>query len=238
MLQNLQKKQSEVEKNRQQVKAQSELAEVEQVAAAEANQIAQEQLALARPILVRAQEAVDSMDKDSLVNIKSLKKVHPALRETFEAICIMFNRPPRRVDGGAPGVKIDDYWPETLSLVNDVQFIKRVKGLDPEKLSKETINKLKKYVGHTKKERDDKLAAVQSGYSAVANLYQWVCASYDYWLVYQEILPKKLEAEYSLISAIMRCPKIPSTNILMTKTLSNPSNVWLAYVYLASNFIY
>jgi hypothetical protein len=87
------------------------------------------------------------MDKDSLVNIKSLKKVYPALRETFAAICIMFNRLPRRVDGGAPGVKIDDYWPEKLSLVNDVQFIKRVQGLDPEKLSKETINKLKNMSG-------------------------------------------------------------------------------------------
>jgi hypothetical protein len=32
-------------------------------------------------------------------------------------------------------------------------------------------------------------------------------------------------------------PGDASTNILIIKNLSNPSNAWLAYVYLASNFI-
>ena len=195
MLKDLNVKKEEVEVNRQEVKAQSDLAEQEAHKAAEINRVAQEKFAGAQPILKAAQEAVDSIDKDSLSNIKTLKKIHPALRETFDAICIIFGRPPRKVDGSVPGVKIDDYWPETLSLLNDVQFIKKVKSYEVEKISKETINKLKKYVGSNKKEREDKLQAVQSGYQAVANLYQWVCASYDYWFTYQEILPIQREAE-------------------------------------------
>ena len=195
MLIDLQTKQHEVEQTKAEVKEQSDLAEKEAAAAAETNRIAQKQLAAAQPILEAAQEAVDSMDKDSLVNIKTLKKIHPALRETFEAICIIFGRAPRRVDGDIPGTKKDDYWPETLSLLNDFQFIRKVKMFEVEKLTKETINKLKKYVGANKSERDKKLAEVQGGYQAVGNLYQWVCASYDYWFVYQEVLPKKIEAE-------------------------------------------
>jgi len=195
MLSDLTIKQNEVEQTRESVKQQSDIAEKEAYEAEKINRIAQDKLAEAQPILRAAQEAVDSMDKDSLVNIKQLKKIHPALRETFEAICIIFGRQPRKVESGVPGVKEDDYWPETLQLLNDVKFIQKVKTFEVEKIAKEIILKLKKYVGANKKERDEKLAAVQSGYQAVGNLYLWVCASYDYWFVYQEILPKKLEAE-------------------------------------------
>jgi hypothetical protein len=185
MLKDLQIKHAEVEETRAAIQKQSELAEIEAAAAAETNRIAQEKLAAAQPILQAAQDAVDSMDKDSLTNIKHLKKIHPALRETFDAICIIFDRKPRG----------DDYWPETLVLLNDVQFIKKVKGYPVEAMSRQTVEKLRKYVGANKQQRDEKLQKVQSGYQAVANLYLWVCASYDYWYVYQEILPKKLEAE-------------------------------------------
>ena len=195
MLLDLQQKRGEVEDTRAQVQEQSQLAEIEAAAAKETNKIAQEKLAAAQPILQAAQDAVDSIDRDSLVNIKTLKKIHPALRETFDAICIIFGRQPRKVDSGVPGVKEDDYWPETLSLLNDIQFIKKVKMFEIEKLTRETINKLRKYVGANKKEREEKRAAVESGYVAAANLYNWVCASYDYWFIYQEILPKKIEAE-------------------------------------------
>ena len=195
MLKDLEVKQTEVERIQVDVKAQSEVAEQEAAEAAEINRIAQEKLAEAQPILQSAQEAVDSMDRASLVNIKTLKSIHPALRETFEAICIIFGRSPRRVDTGVPGEKKDDYWPETLSLLNDIQFIKKVKTYEVEKMTKQTIDKLKKYVGENKQEREKKLEAVKSGYQAVANLYLWVCASFDYWHVYQEILPKKIEAD-------------------------------------------
>ena len=195
MLKELTVKQAEVEKTQASVKEQSEIAEKEAKEASETNRDAQEKLAAAQPILMAAQEAVDSMDKNSLTNIKQLKVIHPALRATFEAICIIFGRQPRKVEGSTPGVKEDDYWPETITLINDIQFIKKVKNYEVEKISKQTIDKLKKYVGANKQERDQKLAAVQSGYQAVANLYLWVCASYDYWHVYQEILPKKIAAE-------------------------------------------
>jgi hypothetical protein len=195
MLAELERKRADVEETRAAIRKQSEIAEVEAAAAKETNRIAQEKFAAAEPILRAAQDAVDSMDKDSLVNIKQLKKIHPALRETFEAICIIFEKKPRRVDGDIPGVKIDDYWAETLVLLNDVQFIKRVKSYPIETMSRQTVDKLRKYVGANEQQRKERLIKVQGGYQAVANLFLWVCSSYDYWFVYQEILPKRLEAE-------------------------------------------
>ncbi|EAY20056.1 Dynein heavy chain family protein [Trichomonas vaginalis G3] len=194
MMQQLQVRQGEVETTKQAVEKQSELAEIEEQKASEKNAIAQGKLAEAQPILEGAQKAVDSIDKDSLTNIKTLKKISPALRETFDAICIIFQRSPKKVDGPQPGVKIDDYWPETLSLLNDVQFIKKVKQLDVKEIPKSVIDKLKKYVPTDKSIRDAKIAEIVKGYSAVSNLYQWVIATYDYWNVYQTIIPVQNEA--------------------------------------------
>ncbi|EAY14826.1 Dynein heavy chain family protein [Trichomonas vaginalis G3] len=195
MLKDLGAKQADVEKIREDVKKQSELAEAEAAEATRTNDIAQAEVEKAQPLLDSAIEAVDKIDNNSLSNIKQLKSIHPALRETFEAICIIFGRRPRKVEGPTPGSKIDDYWPETLSLLADSNFVKKVKSFQPDTMSKETISKLAKYVPKSQKERDEKLAAAQSGYAAVGNLYRWVCASYQYWFVWQDILPLKKAAE-------------------------------------------
>ncbi|EAY07015.1 Dynein heavy chain family protein [Trichomonas vaginalis G3] len=195
LIKDLQKKQADVEQTRTAIKEQSEKAEVEATAAAEANKIAQEKLNEAKPILQGAQDAIDMIDRDSIVNIKQLKKIHPALREAFEAICILFGRQPRKVDSGTPGVKTEDYWPEALVLLNDVAFLKKIRNFQPDTITKETIKKLAKYVPTDKKTREDKLADVRSGYHAVGNIYFWLCSLYDYWYVHQEIIPLQNEAD-------------------------------------------
>ncbi|OHT16390.1 Dynein heavy chain family protein [Tritrichomonas foetus] len=188
-------KSKEVEETRKEVQGKSEIAEAEAKEAAQTNEVAQEQLALAQPILDQAQNAVNKLDKNALVEIKKLHKPSAGMKDTFDAVCIMFDKLPRRVAGEKPGEKVDDYWPEAVSLLNDVQFIKNVQNFKPESLKPENINKLKKYVPVKEELRAEKRKAAQDSFLAVANLYNWVCASFDYWHVYQEILPKKLAAE-------------------------------------------
>ncbi|KAK8860630.1 hypothetical protein M9Y10_012295 [Tritrichomonas musculus] len=195
VLQDLTVKRNEVEETRKEVQGKSEIAEKEAEEAAETNRIAQEQLELAKPLLREAQEAVQRLDKDSLVNIKKLHQPSAGMKDTFDAICIMFGRSPKKVDGPNPGEKVDDYWPEAVSLLNDIQFIKNVTNFKIETISKNTIEKLKKYVPQNKELRNMKRAAAVASFMAVGALYDWVCASFDYWFVYQEILPKKLAAE-------------------------------------------
>ncbi|OHT17559.1 Dynein heavy chain family protein [Tritrichomonas foetus] len=195
MLQDLTVKRGEVEETRKEVQGKSEIAEKEAEEAAEANKIAQEQLELAQPLLKEAQDAVQKLDKDSLVNIKKLHNPSAGMKDTFDAICIMFGRNPRKVDGPNPGEKVDDYWPEAVSLLNDIQFVKNVTNFKIENITKNTIEKLKKYVPQNKEIRTQKKNAAVASFQAVGALYDWVCASFDYWFVYQEILPRKLAAE-------------------------------------------
>jgi hypothetical protein len=107
----------------------------------------------------------------------------------------MFGRTPRKVDGPTPGSKEDDYWLETLTLLNDVTFIKNVTNFKIEALSREAIQKLRKYVPANHQARADKRKAAQQSFAAVAALYDWVCASFDCWFVFQEILPLKQAAD-------------------------------------------
>jgi hypothetical protein len=195
MLQDLHVNQSKVEETRKDIQAKSEVAEKEAGEAAEINRIAQEQLARAQPILEEAQDAVKKLDKNSLVEIKKLHQPSGGMKETFEAICIMFGRNPRKLDGPSPGEKIEDYWPEAVVLLNGVSFIKDVQGFEITKMEEKTLIKLKKYVPTNRELRAEKRKAALSSFQAVAALYDWVCASYDYWYVYQEILPKKLAAD-------------------------------------------
>ncbi|EAY21562.1 Dynein heavy chain family protein [Trichomonas vaginalis G3] len=185
----------EAEKSREVVKQQSLVAEKNASEANKANKIAQEQLKLAQPLLSDAQAAVMKLDKDSLVSIKKLHAPSTGMRDTFDAICIMFNRNPKKVDNPSTGLREDDYWPETIALLNDVQFVKNVTNFKVERLTQDQINKLKKYVPKEKPARMEKLRAANASFQAVAALYEWVCASFDYWHVYQEILPKQKMAE-------------------------------------------
>ena len=195
MLQNLTVNRAEVEQTRKEVQTKSEIAEKEAEEADEINKVAQEQLALAQPILKQAQDAVNKLDKNSLVEIKKLHQPTSGMKDTFDAICIMFGRNPKRVDGPTRGEKVDDYWPEAVSLLNDVKFITNIQSFNPAEIDQKTIAKLKKYVPTNKDQRAEKRKAALASFQSVAALYDWVCASYDYWFVYQEILPKKLAAE-------------------------------------------
>ena len=195
MMKELTVKRGEVEETRREVQGKSEIAEREAAQAAETNRIAQEQLEMAQPILEEAQEAVQRLDKNSLVEIKKLHQPSSGMVDTFEAVCILFGRNPRKIDGPNPGEKIDSYWPEAVALLNDVQFIKNVQGFKPETIPKPTIEKLRKYCPANPQVRAEKRKAALASFQAVAALYDWVCASFDYWFVYQEILPKKLAAE-------------------------------------------
>ena len=194
-LKELKIKSEEVEETRREVQGKREIAEAEAKEAAQTNQIAQEQLALAQPILEQAQNAVNKLDKNALVEIKKLHKPTAGMKDTFDAVCIMFEKQPRKVPGDKPGEKIEDYWPEAISLLNNVQFITNVQNFKPETIKPEYINKLKKYVPVKEELRAEKRKAAQDSFLAVASLYNWVCASFDYWHVYQEILPKKMAAE-------------------------------------------
>ena len=195
VLKELNVKSEECEKTQNEVRAQSEIAEKEAKEATEANNIAQAELNKAAPLLEEAQVAVSKLDKDSLTYIKKLLHPSSGMKDTFDAVCIMFEKQPHKVDGPTPGSKEDDYWPEAVSLLTDVKFIQNISSFKIENMKPATVNKLRKYVPLDPAAREEKKKAAQQSYAAVGAFYDWVCAAFDYWQVYQEILPLKNRAD-------------------------------------------
>ena len=195
MLEQLKVKSAEVEETRKEVDGQRIIAEKGAAEAAETNKTAQDQFAKAQPLLEEAQNAVLRLDKDSLTYIKTLHNPNAGMKDTYEAVCIIFGRGPRKVNGPQPGTKIEDYWPEFVSILLEVGFIKTITNFKIEEIKKETIVKLKKYVPDAPEQREEKKATAQSSCTAIGALYDWVCASYDYWHVFQQILPLKNAAD-------------------------------------------
>jgi hypothetical protein len=82
-----------------------------------------------------AEDPVQRIDKDSLVNIKKLHAPSAGMKCTFDAICMMFGPAPHRVEGVIPGLNEDNYWLEDVLLLNDVQFVKNVNNFKIETLT-------------------------------------------------------------------------------------------------------
>jgi hypothetical protein len=74
----------------------SRTAEIESATAAAANAVA------------AVQDAVQRLDKDSLVNIKKLHVPSTGMKDTFDVICRMSGRAPPRPEDAVPGAKEDD----------------------------------------------------------------------------------------------------------------------------------
>lgn len=136
-----------------------------------------------KPILLNTAEVVNKLEKDSIQIIKKLHQPSSGMIDTFEALCILFERKPRIADGK------EDYWPEAVALLSDLHFQKNILNFKAESIKPETIQKLQKYVTNN---REEKRKTAAASFYAAAALYDWVCATYYFWIVYQEILPKRL----------------------------------------------
>lgn len=87
----------------------------------------------------------------------------------IEALCIIFGRKPKKIDGPR-GTKIDDYWSEAKVLLNDTHFLQKIaylnfipplltllvliqlltdyRDFDKDNIPEETILKLKPYINN------------------------------------------------------------------------------------------
>jgi hypothetical protein len=191
----LRKKVLEIEERRSELQLQIQIAETEVKSAADPNRIAREKRASTKSIRRTAKRPVFLLTRDLSLEFKRQKQLSPLVRETIEAFCIIFGQKPHSVSMNPSGTKVDDYWPAMRSLMDDRMFIPKVLQYPVEKMSRETVDLLRKYVGADMQERDRKLKTIHSASTAAYRLHSWICAAYDYWFVYQEAAQKKREEE-------------------------------------------
>ena len=138
---------------------------------------AQEQLDLAQPALLAAQQAVESLDSKSINEIKAYTSPPKDVQRVMAAVMTFLKE----------GVE----WPNIKKTMGDQGFLKRILTFDPKQVSAETIKRISNYTS-----KDDFTIEAMTKKSVVCGiLCGWVKAIEDYFKAWQIVLPmqKKLE---------------------------------------------
>ncbi|CAG9819626.1 unnamed protein product [Phaedon cochleariae] len=149
---------------------------------------AQRDLDEAMPALLEAENSLKSLNKNDIVEVRSMKRPPAGVVYVIESICIVKNVKPNKVPGIRPGEKILDYWEPGRNMLSDPGgFLASLMNFDKESITEDMIEKLKKYV-------DDPLftpAKIAKVSKACTSLCMWVHAMYKYYFVNKSVAPKK-----------------------------------------------
>lgn len=125
LLAELTERRAEAERTRASVKEEEEKATQAASEAKELADSAETQLAEALPALQAAIKAVGKLSRKDITEVKSFSNPPASMTIVIEALCIVFGRKPRKVDGPR-GTKVDDYWTEAKVLLNDSHFLQKI----------------------------------------------------------------------------------------------------------------
>eukprot|EP00736_Rhodelphis_marinus_P009962 Rmarinus@m.13206 len=196
-----------IEKDSKEAAEKKAVVEVEEAAAAKEAEETQRMkdeceadLAEAMPALNDALKALDSLNKNDLNEVKSLKTPPAGVKLVMETLCILFGVPPIKVPGPKLGQKIDDYWePAKKQLLNDPHLLQRMVDFDKDSIADASVNKLGPYIANP----DYDPEKIKKASRAAMGMCQWVRAMVKYHHCAKIVEPKKIalaEAEATLAS--------------------------------------
>jgi len=138
----------------------------------------QAELAVALPALEAAKEALDTINSNDIVIIKSMKSPPLGVRLVLAAICV-FNgiQPDKLNDPNKPGQKIIDYWGPAKKMMSDMAFLKDLKAYDKDNIPPIAVEKMKKEYLTNPEFVPEKVAKASS---AAEGLCKWCLAMIKY----------------------------------------------------------
>ncbi|CAB3225668.1 unnamed protein product [Arctia plantaginis] len=145
------------------------------IKAAEVKEIADEakaDLALAMPAMEAAQEALKSLNKADINELKAFQKPPTLVRFVMEPVCILL------------GVKPD--WDHTKKVLADVNFLGKLQDYDKDHISDSILKKLKAYLTH----KDFNPDTVVKVSKVCRSMVLWVQAIDMYAKVFRVVEPK------------------------------------------------
>ncbi|KAJ1562895.1 Dynein heavy chain 7, axonemal, partial [Nowakowskiella sp. JEL0078] len=181
----------EVEKKRELVKVDEEVANKKASEAKAIKEDCEADLSQALPALEAALEALDTLKPQDISMVKSMKNPPGAVKVVMEAICIMKGVKPSRIkDPGGSGKMVEDYWGPALKMLGDPHFLSSLKTYDKDNIDSKIIEKIRKnYI--TNPDFDPNI--VKNSSSAAEGLCKWVCALDKYEVVAKVVAPKQAE---------------------------------------------
>ena len=156
-------------------------------------------LAMATPLVDRANAAIDRITPSDIVEIKTNRKPLDIIKLVFDGVLLLFQRPLNPVRPTMLNVKRSElpfietsFVPHGQSMVSDTQFLSRViafSRIGKDQINEETVELLLPYL-----ELDIfRPAVAKSASQAAEGLCVWVCAMKDYCIA-SKIVKPKLEA--------------------------------------------
>jgi dynein heavy chain len=159
--------------------------------AAEANAMKEDceaDLAEAMPALEAAMEALNTLTKKDIDEVKALKKPPGAVRLVLQCVCIIKGL--KSVKGkDDEGKAFDDYWPASTKMVADSGFLGSLQTFDKDNIPAPVVKKIAALLPHD----DLQPERVKQVSSACYGLIQWVRAMETYDRVAKVVGPKKAQ---------------------------------------------
>eukprot|EP00736_Rhodelphis_marinus_P008343 Rmarinus@m.28773 len=106
----------------------------------------EKELANAMPAVDAALKALQSLTKQDIVEVKSMKTPPAGVKLVMEAVCIMLEVKPKRVDDPRkPGKKLDDYWDSAKKVLSDPRFMNTLMDYDKDNIPPGLMQRIKNY---------------------------------------------------------------------------------------------
>ncbi|XP_025270954.1 dynein heavy chain 7, axonemal [Camponotus floridanus] len=174
--------------------------EAAMIVAAEAKQIRAEcdaDLQEVMPILDAANAALNTLTPQDIQIVKSMKRPPAGVRLVMEAVCILKDVKPERVQG--PEGPIDDYWKPSLRILGDIRFLESLLNYDKDNIPERIMTKIRTTILTNPNFDPERIRQVST---ACEGLCRWVFALSEYDVVAKVVAPKrqalaKAEADYS-----------------------------------------
>uniref|UniRef100_A0A6E8VFP2 AAA+ ATPase domain-containing protein n=1 Tax=Anopheles coluzzii TaxID=1518534 RepID=A0A6E8VFP2_ANOCL len=145
------------------------------IKAAETQEIADEaakDLEIVLPTLQAAQDALKSLNKNDINELRVFQKPPKLVQFVMEAVCILL------------GAKPD--WNTAKVVMSDVNFLKKLEDYDKEHIPEAIIKKIKSYVDH----KDFQPATIEKVSKVAKSMCLWVIAIEKYAKIYKVVEPK------------------------------------------------
>lgn len=160
-------------------------------------------LAEALPALEAAMVALNTLKKSDIDVVKSMKSPPAGVKLVMEAVCILKDMAPEKINDPATGKKILDYWGPSKKLLSDLKFLDSLRTYDKDNIPAASMARLREEYLNNPEFVPERVAKASS---AAEGLCQWVKAMEVYDRVAKVVAPKKIalvEAEVQ-VAALMQ----------------------------------
>ncbi|CAL6051371.1 Dynein_heavy chain [Hexamita inflata] len=177
LMKKLEKETTEVNKIREVVKAEEKTVSAKAAEVDQAKQEADNELEIAKPAYQKAAKALESFDKNAVLELRSFKSPPVAVKFTMEAVCVLFNTKPD--------------WDSALKLISESNFVQQVQSFDKDNIDQKILINLRKYT----QKPDFSVEKVLKASQAASILCGWAKAIDKYAEMFAIIKPKMIQVE-------------------------------------------